>query len=83
MATIDEIRGLVKTVLQLGPRADSFGIETGLFGSIPEFDSFAVVSIVTALEERFGFAIEDDEIDAEIFATIGSLTAFVDRKLAG
>lgn len=82
MATIDDVKRILKDVLQLGPRADGFGQNTVLLGSIPEFDSYAVVTVVTALEEGFGFVVEDDEIDADTFATIGSLTAFVDRKLA-
>ncbi|MDD5124128.1 MAG: phosphopantetheine-binding protein [Methylovulum sp.] len=53
-----------------------------MLGSIPEFDSMAVVSIITALENRFGFIVDDDEIDASIFATVGSLVAFVEQKLA-
>lgn len=83
MATIDDVKGILKDVLQLGPRADSLAAQTALFGGIPEFDSFAVVSVITAVEERFGFVIEDDEINADTFATVGSLTEFVDRKLAG
>lgn len=55
---------------------------TPLLGAIPEFDSMAVVSIITALEDRFGFAVDDDEIDAETFETVGSLTSFVERKLS-
>jgi acyl carrier protein len=42
----------------------------------------AVIGIITALEEDFGFAIGDDEINADVFATLGSLTAFVEQKLA-
>jgi len=55
--------------------------ETALLGAIPEFDSMAVVSILTILEERFGFFVDDDEIDAEIFETVGSLVAFVEQKI--
>jgi len=58
-----------------------FGYETPLFGSLPELDSMAVVNVVTALEEHFGFEIEDDEITAETFETLGSLSAFVAGKL--
>ena len=54
---------------------------THLIGAIPEFDSMAVVSVITALEERFGIAVEDDEITAEVFQTVGSLTQFVEGKL--
>ena len=82
MATIDNVRNILKDVLQLGPRADSLQESTSLFGSIPEFDSVAVVSVLTALEDRFGIMIEDDEISAETFETVGNLTRFVDNKLA-
>lgn len=55
---------------------------SALLGSIAELDSMAVVSIITALEERFGFAVDDDEVDSRTFATVGSLTGFVQGKLA-
>lgn len=41
----------------------------------------AVVSILTALEEHFGVAFDDDEIDASIFSTLGALAALVDSKI--
>lgn len=56
--------------------------ESPLLGAIPEFDSMAVVALLTHIEERFGFAVDDDEIDGSTFATIGSLTSFVRGKLA-
>jgi len=54
---------------------------SALLGAIPEFDSMAVVSILTALEDQFSITVEDDEIDASIFETVGSLVAFVEGKL--
>jgi acyl carrier protein len=41
----------------------------------------AVAAVLTSLEERFGFTIADDEVDAAAFATVGSLVAFVEGKL--
>jgi acyl carrier protein len=81
VTTIEDVKAILDQTLQLGGRARSFDAATGLFGSIPEFDSMAVVTVVTALEERFGIAVADDEISAEIFETVGSLSHFVDRKL--
>ena len=52
-----------------------------LLGALPELDSMAVVGIITAMEETFGFSIDDDEISADSFETFGSLIAFVERKL--
>ena len=81
MSLVPEISILVRDVLVLGSAADDFGEDTGLLGSIPEFDSMAVVSIITALEDEYGCIIDDDEISAEIFATIGTLASFVEAKL--
>ena len=54
---------------------------SAVLGAIPEFDSMAVVSVLTALEERYGFIVDDDEIDASIFETVGSLAEFVSSKV--
>ena len=66
--------------------SDTLGVDgidegTQLLGSVPEFDSMAVVGVLTALEEFYGFEVDDDEIDGEIFETIESLAAFVEKKL--
>lgn len=81
MAVIDEVKIVLRDALELGDRADSFDMSTALFESLVEFDSMAVVNVVVALEDHFGFIIEDHEIDGEIFETVGSLTNFVQSKL--
>jgi acyl carrier protein len=55
--------------------------DTPVLGAIPEMDSMSVVGILASLEERYGISVDDDEIDADVFATVGSLTAFVESKL--
>jgi acyl carrier protein len=42
----------------------------------------AVVGLLTTIEEHFDISIHDDEISAEVFETIGTLTGFVERKLS-
>lgn len=75
-----EVIKTLRSTLSLDP---SHPLDAGspLLGSIAELDSMAVVTILTALEERFGFAIDDDEIDGRTFASVGSLTSFVQGKL--
>lgn len=82
MVTLTDTLQVLQDVLQIGERARSFGESTRLLGSIPELDSMAVVSILTALEERFGMTVEDDEISAETFETVGTLHRFILDKLA-
>ena len=81
MSTYSDIKTLVINTLQLTIPDSEISEDTALIGNIPEFDSMAVVSIITAIEENYGFEVDDDEIDAEVFETIGSLVEFVDLKL--
>jgi acyl carrier protein len=81
--TQQEVLALLDEILGLDGRSAGFTATTPLLGAIPELDSMAVVSLIAGLEERFGFAADDDEIDGSIFATVGSLVEFVDGKLAG
>jgi acyl carrier protein len=83
MSTIDQLKALLKTQLQLGNSVDKFDARTELFGSLPEFDSMAVVTIVTALEEQFDIVVADEDLTAEVFATLGSLADFVELKVNG
>lgn len=79
--TLPDVKNLLARSLQLGPRADALTATSPLLGALPELDSMAVVAILTALETHFGFAIDDDEISADTFATLGSLAEFVAHKL--
>lgn len=62
MSNLQEVKNLLSQTLQLGPRADKLGPDSQLLGALPELDSMAVVTILTAMEEHFGFVVDDDEI---------------------
>lgn len=81
MILLDDVRAILGEVLSLGDRAGSLSEKTVLLGGIPEFDSMAVVSVIVALEEQFGIVVEDDEISAETFATVGTLCEFLGKKV--
>jgi acyl carrier protein len=83
MSIFEEVRSLVADVLQLGDRASSMTVDTQLLGAIPELDSMAVVAVITAIEEAYGFAVNDDEITADTFFSLGSLVSFVESKTEG
>ena len=82
MQSFEEVRNILSDVLSLDERKDSLKEDSSLLGSIPELDSMAVVNVITALEEHFGIIVDDDEISAKTFETLGSLTRFVEQKLA-
>ncbi len=78
------LRALLADTLGLAAsRIAGFTDQTELFGALPEFDSMAVATLLTGLEEKLGFLIEDDDVEAEDFMTFGRLLAFAQRKVAG
>lgn len=77
---LDSVRRILRDALQLGARADTLTRDSVLLGGIPEFDSFAVVTVVTMLEEELGVTIGDDEVSAETFETVGALARFYEQK---
>ncbi|MBO3743306.1 acyl carrier protein [Actinoplanes flavus] len=80
--TIDDVKAVLVSVLGIEDRAAAIGPDTQLLGNLPELDSMAVLELIAALEERFGVSVDDDEVTAEVFDTLGSLTALIDEKLA-
>lgn len=82
MTHLDQVRTILTDVLGLGPAGAALTADSFLLGSLPELDSMAVVTLIAALEEQFGIAIDDDDISASTFATLGSLADFVAARAA-
>ncbi|MBC2669581.1 acyl carrier protein [Novosphingobium piscinae] len=77
------LRQILADVLGLDPaRVAGFDRSTGLFGHLPELDSMSVAGLLTEMEDRLGFIIDDEDVDGELLETYGSLLAFTEAKLA-
>ncbi len=77
---LDDIAHIVRQTLQL-PDDRTLISETALLGSMPEFDSMSVVAVLTMIEDHFGFVVDDDDVSAETFATLGALASYVQSKI--
>jgi acyl carrier protein len=82
VGVFDGVKSVVVETLGIEDRADTLTASTPLLGSLPELDSMAVVELVAALEARFDIHVDDDEVSADVFETLGSLAALVGGKLA-
>ena len=78
---LSEISELLAASLGLPADAISAQAETRILGAMPEMDSMSVVAVLLSLEEAYDIVVHDDEVNAAIFETLGSLTAFVTAKL--
>ena len=77
---LDEVKAVLVDTLSIQDRAGSITESTELLGNLPELDSMAVLELVASLEERFGIDVDDEDVTADVFETLGSLTAFVAEK---
>ena len=73
---------LLQQALHLETDITLFNSTTPLLGNLAELDSIGVVSVITLIEEQLHCTIEDDEINAEVFETFGSLVTFMESKRA-
>lgn len=83
LISLEQINEVLTEVLQLGDRGNKFVPSSPLLGAVPEFDSMAVVAVITALEDNYGIVIDDDEITADVFETVGDILNFVNAKVVG
>lgn len=81
MSVLPDVLRVLDDSLNLAGRGACFNADTQLLGALPELDSMAVVTLIAGLEQHFGVALPDDELDGSVFATVGALTAFMDEQL--
>lgn len=82
MDTQSVLLDIIDEALSLEGRGRAFDASTPLMGALPELDSMAVIGLINLIEERFGFFVGEDEVDAGTFETVGSLLAYVQGKLS-
>ena len=78
--TLEEVKAVLLETLGLEDRADAIGADTPLFGALPEFDSMAILELITVLERRFAITVDGDDVTAEAFDTLTNLTELVRQK---
>lgn len=81
LAVSQVIKQLLIETLSLDIKVDEMADGMLLLGDIPEFDSMAIVSIITAIEEEFGFMADDDDLSADVFESVATLIQFVVVRL--
>jgi acyl carrier protein len=81
--TVSQLVSVLADSLGLAPEvAAGLSAESGLFGHLPELDSMAVATVLTAIEDHFGILIDDEDVTADLFETVGALAAHIDRVRA-
>ena len=75
-----QVKCLIVTALELDVDPAEIPDDETLFGGGMYLDSVATLEILAAIEEEFGITVEDDELTAELFDSVGMLAEYVATK---
>lgn len=77
---LEEIKGALAEVLNM--EADqAINLNTSLFDEL-HLDSTSVLELLMTLEDRIdGLEIDPDELESDVFDTVGSLAAYIEKQL--
>lgn len=73
MNVLQSVLKILDSELNLQGKALAFAEDTKLRGSLPQLDSMAIVSVITALETQLGFEFPEEQLDGALFETVGTL----------
>ena len=57
------------------------GVDEPLYGTEAGFDSFSLLEFILRLEDEFGIAIPDEDLDPDIFHSINTVVAYVLHRI--
>jgi len=80
--TQDRIISLICTDIAVDLSAEDITGQSSLFDDL-SFDSIKIIELLTKLEQEFEIELDDEDLDFQVFATVKSLTTFVDTVNAG
>ena len=67
--------------ISLGRDLDAPGVDEPLYRTEAGFDSFSLLEFVLRLEDEFGIAIPDEDLDPDIFHSINTVVAYMLRRM--
>ena len=74
------LRGLIDEALAASER-DPLEESLGANEFLPDLlDSVTLATLIVLIEEEWDFVIEDEEVEPELFESVGSLAAFVEAR---
>ncbi|GIO13723.1 hypothetical protein J19TS2_32780 [Cohnella xylanilytica] len=77
---LDRLKGLIENNLEVALPEDAAAGHR-LYEDL-NIDSIMVLQLVVYIEEEFGVAVPEEDVDPAVFQTLGSLVDFVERLRA-
>ena len=74
------VKQVFTQALELDIEPDEIDDDEPLFGEGLGADSIASLKIVFALEEEFGFEVDDEDLQVELFNSVRTLSQYIAEK---
>lgn len=78
--TEERLTDIIRRDLKLGPEIE-LSADTVLFGGELDLDSLDALLLVQSIEKDFDIKIPTEAMGPEVFATMSTLTAFIQQQL--
>ncbi len=78
---VPKVKQIVVEVLELDVPVDSISDEAVIFEGDLAADSIQALEIITGVEDEFGILFDDEELNAELLASVGTLAEATREKL--
>jgi acyl carrier protein len=80
--TVDRLIALLRRNVEAVPLPAAMDRSTGLLGEGIGLDSVEILKLVCVIEEEFELTIDESELTAARFKTVGALAGFIQEKSA-
>jgi len=77
---VDRLVSLLRRTVEVVTIPEEVDRSTGLLGEGIGLDSVEILKLVCTIEEEFGLTIDEAEVTAAHFKTVGSLSAFIHER---
>lgn len=78
--TVDRLVALLRRNVEAVPLPPTMDAATGLLGEGIGLDSVEILKLVCAIEEEFDLTLDESELTAARFKTVGALAGFIEEK---
>lgn len=79
---INQLKLTLDDALFLNGQTKEWSHQMNLLGNVPELDSMSIMTVIAAIKKDFGIFIDDEDINAEVFATLESLSSYIYSQLS-
>ena len=78
---LNQLKDIIANKLDVNLKIDEIDENVSLYEDGLGLDSIAIVDLIVAMEKNFSISIEDEELNADLFKNLTTLSEFIQGKI--